>query len=71
MFERLIVRAVRRAREKADAQAARIAEGLAEQAPPGVRVERVTEGVRLSGRGLGRRLMREGLSFEALRGDGR
>lgn len=58
MFETLIARLVRRARERAEAQASMIAARLTDQAPPDVKVERDAEGVCLSGRRLGHRFTR-------------
>jgi hypothetical protein len=60
MFERLAARAGRLG-EKRAAQAARriAAAAAAEAAPDGVRVDEIDGGVRLSGRGLGQRMLRE------------
>lgn len=59
MFERL----ERRARVAAEAQAVRrrdeMAAILAAELPGGIEAERTEEGIRLSGRGLGRRLALE------------
>jgi hypothetical protein len=59
MFEALLERARRRGEARAQAAARRIAEAAAAEAPKGVRVEASADGVRLSGRGLARRLVEE------------
>lgn len=59
MFERLAERAQRLGARAAEKAARRIAEAAAEAAPPGVQVEQRAEGVRLSGRNLGQRMLRE------------
>lgn len=55
MFEKLSARALRRAQDKADAQATRIAARLADTVPARIEVETFEDGVRISGRGLRRR----------------
>jgi hypothetical protein len=59
MFERLGERARRIAEPGAARAARRIADDAAGEAPPGVRVEQVDGGVRLSGRDLRQRMLRE------------
>ena len=59
MFETLLERVRRRAEARARAAAARIAEAAAADAPRGVAVEASAGAVRLSGRGLGRRVVVE------------
>ena len=59
MFEALVERARRRGEQRAAALARRIASDAAEAAPAGVRVEPAAEGIVLSGRGLGQRMLRE------------
>jgi hypothetical protein len=59
MFEALAARARGLAEKQAVQAARRLAEAAAEAAPPGVRVEQIDGGVRLSGRGLGQRMLRE------------
>ena len=55
MLERLAERGRAACEERAQARADAVAQALAEAAPAGIRVERVAEGVALSGRGLRRR----------------
>ena len=59
MFERLAERARRLGAERARETARRLAQAAAEEAPAGVRVEQAAEGIRLSGRDLGQRMLRE------------
>ena len=59
MLGKLIARAERLADVGAERVGRRIAEAAAEAAPPGVRVEEAAGGIRLSGRGLGQRMLRE------------
>ena len=59
MFETLVDRARWRGEARAQAAARRIAEAAAAEAPRGVAVDASAGGVRLSGRGLGRRLVEE------------
>lgn len=56
MFESLMTRAARVAERRAAAQARRIATALEAALPGDVRVAAEAQGVRLSGRALGRRL---------------
>ena len=55
MFEKIIARAGRLARERADARSDALAARLAGELPKGIAVERTERGVRLSGRGIARR----------------
>jgi ABC-type transport system involved in cytochrome bd biosynthesis fused ATPase/permease subunit len=55
MFERAMERARRAAEARAKARAAALAEQMREEAPRGIEVFVDNAGVRLSGRGLGRR----------------
>lgn len=57
MFETLVDRAGRLALARADARRREIAERLEAELPGGIRVETGPEGVRLSGRGLVRRIL--------------
>ena len=59
MFERIEERMRRRAEAAAAGRAQRIAARLGDELPPGIGVERVEGVVRLSGRGLLRRLALE------------
>lgn len=59
MFEKLAAHVARRAQGRADAHSRTIAVRLAEEAPPDVVVEAADEGVRLSGRDLRSRLVRD------------
>ena len=59
MFGRLTERARLLAEKRAKQEAGRIAAAAAEAAPPGVEVEQAADGVRLSGRDLGQRMLRE------------
>jgi len=59
MFERAMEAARRRGEARARDVARRLAEAAAAEAPAGVRVEASDEGVRLSGRGLARRMVTE------------
>ena len=59
MFERLEQRAARRAAAAARERREEIAEAIAAEVPRGVHVERIDEGVTLSGRGVRRRLALE------------
>lgn len=59
MFEALSARARRLSEKRAQQTVRRIAAAAAQEAPPGVRVEGVAEGVTLSGKGLGRRMLQE------------
>jgi hypothetical protein len=56
MFEKLTAHAERRTRDRIDARAREIAARLAAEAPAGLAVEAGPDGIRLSGRGLARRL---------------
>jgi hypothetical protein len=55
MFEMTMLRARAAAERAARRRTAMLAERLRTEMPPGVAVEAVAEGVRLSGRGIGRR----------------
>ena len=55
MFERMIERGQRLARERAGARRWALAERLRAELPRGIAVAEDERGVRLSGRGLGRR----------------
>lgn len=59
MFERAMELARRRGEARARAVALRLAEAAAQDAPAGVRVEAAGAEVRLSGRGLARRMVTE------------
>ena len=59
MFGRLTERARLLAKKRAEQAARRIAAAAAEAAPAGVKVEQAADGVRLSGRDLGQRMLRE------------
>lgn len=59
MFERLLARAERLARRRARAASAALAARIEGEGLPGVTVEAEAAGVRLSGRGLGRRFALE------------
>lgn len=59
MFETLMARAARAAERRAADRAQRIAGRLADALPDDVRVATDGNGVRLSGRALGRRLARD------------
>jgi hypothetical protein len=56
MFERLTRRAARAAEQRAEARADELAARMQTGLPPGIGAARIAEGVRLSGRGLRRRL---------------
>lgn len=55
MFEKLKAYAERRARERSEMRAARIAARIARAAAPGIDVDAAAPGIGLSGRGLIRR----------------
>jgi hypothetical protein len=59
MFGALAARAGALAERRAEQARRRIAAAAAEAAAPGVRVEEIAGGVRLSGKGLGQRMLRE------------
>jgi hypothetical protein len=59
MFEAIEERAARLAERAARTRGEALAERLAAEAPSGVEVTAVEEGVRLSGRGLSRRAVRD------------
>jgi hypothetical protein len=59
MFERLMIEAAALAEQAAKRRRGELAAALAEEAPAGVRVDEVEEGVALSGRGLVRRFALE------------
>jgi hypothetical protein len=59
MFETLTERVRLRGEARARQAARRLAEAAAAEAPAGVRVEAAAEGVRLSGRRLAERMVRE------------
>jgi hypothetical protein len=59
MFERLTERAISAARAHAEARADSLHERMRNELPAGIGAERVAEGVRVSGRGLQRRLALE------------
>ena len=64
MMERLL----KRGRQLAEARAGMVADALAaRQLPPGIRAERTSSGVTLSGRGLRRRYITELALREAVR----
>lgn len=57
MFETLLDRLGRTARARAEARRREIADRLEAGLPGGIRVETAAEGVRLTGRGLARRIL--------------
>lgn len=59
MFAGLAERARRLGERSAERARRRLARAAAEAAPADVRVDEVAEGVRLSGKGLGQRMLRE------------
>jgi hypothetical protein len=59
MFGALTERAGALAQRAAERTRRRLANAARDAAPPGVRVDEVAGGVRLSGRGLGQRMLRE------------
>lgn len=59
MFETLTEKVRRRGETRAREAARRLAEAAAAEAPSGVKVEAVAEGVRLSGRRLAQRMVTE------------
>lgn len=59
IFGKLAERAQRLAQKRVEQAVRRLAGAAAEAAPPGVRVEEVAGGVRLSGKEMGQRMLRE------------
>jgi hypothetical protein len=59
MFGGLAERALRLGERRAAEAARRIAAAATDAVPPDVRVDEVTGGVRLSGKGLGQRMLQE------------